>query len=100
MARALARERASVVCHCSDGWDRTSQTVALAQLLLDPYFRTLSGFEVLVEKEWLAMGHKFQDRCALVGKPTRDYSPIFSQFLDCVWQLQMQYPQAFEFVSR
>ena len=31
----------SVVVHCSDGWDRTSQTCALAQLMLDPYYRTI-----------------------------------------------------------
>jgi myotubularin-related protein 6/7/8 len=29
----------SVIVHCSDGWDRTSQTCALAQLLIDPYYR-------------------------------------------------------------
>ena len=28
-----------VLVHCSHGWDRTSQVVALAQMFLDPYFR-------------------------------------------------------------
>lgn len=52
-----------VLIHCSDGWDRTSQLSALSQLCLDPYYRTLRGFQVLVEKDWLAFGHRFLDRC-------------------------------------
>ena len=52
-----------VLIHCSDGWDRTAQMSSLAQLCLDPYYRTQKGFAVLVEKDWLAFGHKFLDRC-------------------------------------
>ena len=51
-----------VLIHCSDGWDRTSQLSAIAQICLDPYFRTIDGFKVLVEKDWLAFGHRFLDR--------------------------------------
>jgi protein tyrosine phosphatase len=38
----------AALVHCSDGWDRTPQIVALAQILLDPHFRTIAGFEALV----------------------------------------------------
>lgn len=88
-----------VLVHCSDGWDRTSQLCALSMLLLDPYYRTLVGFEVLIEKEWLSFGHKFQQR---IGHGDNHYnnadrSPIFLQFIDCVSQLLSNCPDAFEF---
>lgn len=38
---AVEREARPVLVHCSDGWDRTPQIVALAKILLDPYYRTL-----------------------------------------------------------
>lgn len=48
VAHAMLVENKSVLIHCSDGWDRTSQVSSLAQLLLDPYYRTYEGFFVLV----------------------------------------------------
>ncbi|KAI5578358.1 hypothetical protein BDE02_08G022300 [Populus trichocarpa] len=62
IAARVALESASVLVHCSDGWDRTSQLVALANLLLDPYYRTFTGFQALIEKDWLAFGHPFAER--------------------------------------
>ncbi|KAJ1938379.1 phosphatidylinositol-3-phosphatase ymr1, partial [Linderina macrospora] len=60
-----------VVVHCSDGWDRTAQLTSLAQLCLDPYYRTIEGFAVLVEKEWVSFGHQFSLRCGHTGHPER-----------------------------
>lgn len=41
VVNAIHKERRPVVVHCSDGWDRTTQIVALAELMLDPYYRTI-----------------------------------------------------------
>jgi myotubularin-related protein 1/2 len=98
----------SVLIHCSDGWDRTAQLSALSQLLLDPYFRTLRGFQILIEKEWCSFGHQFGLRTGQVhayAKTNEDYldkdrSPIFVQWLDSVWQCVHQMPNAFEFNSK
>ncbi|XP_047035577.1 myotubularin-related protein 2 isoform X1 [Helicoverpa armigera] len=98
----VENHKTSVLVHCSDGWDRTAQLTALAMLMLDPYYRTLRGFEVLIEKEWLAFGHKFQLRIGHGDErhSDADRSPVFVQWVDCVWQLQQQFPTAFEFTER
>ncbi|KAF3926253.1 Myotubularin [Dactylellina cionopaga] len=67
IVRQVALEHSHVLIHCSDGWDRTSQLSALAQICLDPYFRTLDGFMVLVEKDWVSFGYKFRDRGGFLG---------------------------------
>lgn len=41
MAEYVHNRRQSVLVHCSDGWDRTSQGACLAEVLLDPFYRTL-----------------------------------------------------------
>ncbi|TDH71816.1 hypothetical protein CCR75_001752 [Bremia lactucae] len=85
----------AVLVHCSDGWDRTAQLSALAQIMLDPYYRTLEGFAMLIEKDWCSFGHNFQKRCS---HPTSDQtSPIFLQFIDAVYQLTLQFPTHFQF---
>ncbi|KAJ3274633.1 hypothetical protein HDV01_002475 [Terramyces sp. JEL0728] len=137
--------------HCSDGWDRTAQLSSLAQVCLDPYYRTIDGFQVLLEKEWISFGHKFQDRCghlsrdsmtteqtpekswqqaskSMLGAATKlfgntfnaplnnstmssetstpnnlapkEISPVFLQFLDCMYQIWTQYPTEFEYDQR
>ncbi|XP_023287539.1 myotubularin-related protein 2 isoform X2 [Orussus abietinus] len=95
----VENHKTSVLVHCSDGWDRTAQLTALAMLMLDPYYRTIKGFEVLIEKEWLSFGHKFQQRIGHGDEhhSDADRSPVFLQFIDCVWQISQQFPNAFQF---
>ncbi|KAK2720356.1 myotubularin-related protein 2-like [Artemia franciscana] len=95
----VENNRTSVMIHCSDGWDRTAQLTSLSMLMLDSYYRTLKGFEVLIEKEWLSFGHKFAQRIGHGDDRYQDAdrSPVFVQFIDCVWQVMNQFPHAFEF---
>ncbi|XP_029924410.1 myotubularin-related protein 4 isoform X3 [Myripristis murdjan] len=96
---AVERDGRPVLVHCSDGWDRTPQIVALSKILLDPFYRTLEGFQVLVETEWLDYGHKFGDRCGHQenSDDVSEQCPVFLQWLDCVHQLLKQFPCLFEF---
>eukprot|EP00002_Diphylleia_rotans_P010979 TRINITY_DN2177_c0_g3_i1.p1 TRINITY_DN2177_c0_g3~~TRINITY_DN2177_c0_g3_i1.p1 ORF type:complete len:975 (-),score=191.01 TRINITY_DN2177_c0_g3_i1:483-3407(-) len=89
----------SVMIHCSDGWDRTAQQSSLAMMCMDPYYRTIEGFMILLEKEWCSFGHKFTQRIGHGDdKHTDDQrAPIFLQFIDCVWQISRQYPHIFQF---
>lgn len=41
---------------------------SLVQLMLDPYFRTITGFQTLLQKEWIAAGHPFCDRLGHIIK--------------------------------
>ncbi|XP_070265557.1 phosphatidylinositol-3,5-bisphosphate 3-phosphatase MTMR6 isoform X3 [Myotis yumanensis] len=97
LAKAIMVENASVLVHCSDGWDRTSQVCSLGSLLLDSYYRTVKGFMVLIEKDWISFGHKFSERCGHLDGDPKEVSPVFTQFLECVWHLTEQFPQDFEF---
>lgn len=87
---------------------------------LDQFYRTIEGFAILIEKEWCSFGHKFAQvfitlinsrifwdflQLKRVGhgqeKPDdAERSPIFVQFIDCVWQLYNQFTNAFEFNVR
>lgn len=95
------KEGKSILLHCSDGWDRTAQSIALAEMIIDPYYRTFIGFIVLIEKEFCSFGHQFARRHGhgfnIQNPGDSQRSPIFTQFFHCVIQFLRQFPMSFEF---
>lgn len=55
---------------------------------------------MLIEKDWLSFGHKFSDRCGHLKGDPKEVSPVFTQFLDCTFQMMQQHADAFEFNER
>uniref|UniRef100_A0A336L0Z1 CSON014244 protein n=1 Tax=Culicoides sonorensis TaxID=179676 RepID=A0A336L0Z1_CULSO len=92
------RKGESVVLQEAEGRDMSCIISCLIQLLLDPYFRTINGFQTLIQKDWVSLGHPFSDRFGHVSKKvTTDQGALFLLFLDCTWQLLQQFPDCFEF---
>ena len=52
ISQFMDKQSGSVLVHCSDGWDRTSQLSSLSQLMMDPYYRTIDGFIVSERSSW------------------------------------------------
>ncbi|XP_058992388.1 myotubularin-related protein 9-like isoform X2 [Mustela lutreola] len=99
-AWGMEREEACILVHGAEGMDNTLLVTSLAQIILDPLSRTMTGFQELVEREWIQAGHPFQLRCAHSAfshaRPKHE-APTFLLFLDCVWQLGRQFPLSLEF---
>nr|XP_019608775.1 PREDICTED: myotubularin-related protein 10 [Rhinolophus sinicus] len=92
----LESKRVSVVLQEEEGRDLSCIIASLVQVMLDPYFRTITGFQSLIQKEWVMAGYQFLDRCNHLKRSEKE-APLFLLFLDATWQLLEQHPSAFEF---
>ncbi|XP_054707897.1 myotubularin-related protein 10-B-like [Uloborus diversus] len=96
-AERIIKNNTTVIFCEHEGRDLSCVLSSLVQLIMDPVYRTTSGFELLIQKEWVALGHPFTERHHLISGYEAEEAPIFLLFLDCVWQLLQQCPTVFEF---
>ena len=88
-----------VLIYCNEGFDYTCLLCSISQILLDPYYRTLKGFAVLIEKDWVSFGFPFSIRngCVNDNLKRKERSPIFIQFLFVIYQFIFQFQNLFEY---
>jgi myotubularin-related protein 9 len=94
IADEMLNRNACVLVHGNDGWDNTLVVCALVQIVINPEARTISGFELLIEREWLHAGHMFSKRCAKSAFGSTSHkqeAPVFLLFLDCVRQVIQEF---------
>uniref|UniRef100_A0A673KDF8 Myotubularin-related protein 12 n=1 Tax=Sinocyclocheilus rhinocerous TaxID=307959 RepID=A0A673KDF8_9TELE len=98
VVECLEKDNTNVLITEEEGTDLCCVISSLVQIMLDPYYRTLMGFQSLVQKEWVAGCHAFLDRCNHLHQKDKEcHSPVFLLFLECVWQLVQQHSPAFQF---
>lgn len=89
--------------------DLSCVLTSLVKICLLPKYRTISGLENLIQKDWFMTGHNFYQRLNETQsthkrrsssdeeKKLEAIAPVFLFFLDCLFQLLIQYPNEFEF---
>ncbi|TSN86051.1 Myotubularin-related protein 12 [Bagarius yarrelli] len=98
VVECLEKENTNVLIMEEEGTDLCCIISSLVQIMLDSHYRTLTGFQGLVQKEWVAGCHAFLDRCNHLHQKDKEcQSPVFLLFLECVWQLIQQHSTAFQF---
>ena len=90
VADEIQNKNACVLVHGWEGKDNTLVITSLTQVLMNPDSRTLLGFQLLIEREWLQSGYQFSRRCfksAYGSTLLKQEGPTFLLFLDCVRQV-------------
>ncbi|BFU24428.1 myotubularin, putative [Entamoeba histolytica HM-1:IMSS-B] len=70
----------SLLIHCRNGWDSTCQLTSLVMMMVDSYYRNIEGFLVLIQREWVEMGHRFPLRTGCGVKWDIDVLPFLTTY--------------------
>ncbi|XP_071794588.1 myotubularin-related protein 10-B-like isoform X2 [Asterias amurensis] len=98
-AQFIYQDKQTVVLREPNGKDTSCIVASLVQIFLDPHCRTQLGFQSLIQREWVIAGHPFLERCGHITPNDGEEAPSFLLFLDCVNQMMLQFPSAFEFTD-
>lgn len=60
-----------------EGRDLSCFVASLIQVMLDPYFRTIVGFQSLIQKEWVMAGYQFLDRCNHLKRADKEVTMLY-----------------------
>uniref|UniRef100_A0A3Q2XD19 Myotubularin related protein 10 n=1 Tax=Hippocampus comes TaxID=109280 RepID=A0A3Q2XD19_HIPCM len=72
----------SVILQEEEDRDLNCVVSSMVQLMVDPHYRSLVGFQGLVQKEWVMAGHRFLDRCNHLKKNDREEYPAAFEFTE------------------
>ena len=102
LARLLGYGESVVIESGPEDYYSVIQLSSLVQLIVDPYYRTLDGFVVLLQKEWFSYLIGTRENPTLMWE-LRKNDPFFApfiQFLEIVWKLLQVFPHSFQFNSK
>ncbi|XP_038644624.1 myotubularin-related protein 10-like, partial [Scyliorhinus canicula] len=68
LAQWMYNENISVIIQEEEGRDLSCVIASVIQVMADPHFRTMLGFQSLMQKEWVVAGYRFLDRCNHLGE--------------------------------
>ncbi|VDM45427.1 unnamed protein product [Toxocara canis] len=92
----------SVIITDEEGFNGSTVVSCLAQICADGYYRTIAGLNMLIEKEWIALGYPFgrnMFNCTFSSQvqQSRPSTATFLLFLDSLSQLLRLFPVCFEY---
>ena len=75
----IVNAQENVLIYCPQGGSGSALLSSLAQIFLDPHYRTIKGFQALVYKEWLYYPHNFLEKNQALSRPQnqlQEQSPV------------------------